>query len=42
MVGDTNLAARMADSLNKHGNSIKEVLSYEDQLSKLLNDVDDG
>jgi len=41
MVGDTNLAARMADSLNKHGNSIKEVLSYEDQLSKLLNDVDD-
>ena len=38
-VGDTALAARMADSLNKHGNSIKEVLSYEDQLSKLLNDA---
>lgn len=35
-VGDTALVARMADSLNKHGNSIKEVISFEDQLDKLM------
>lgn len=34
--GDLSLAGRMADSLSKHGNSIKETISFEDELSKLL------
>lgn len=38
LVGDTGLAARMADSLNKNGNSIKDTITYEDELAKLLED----
>jgi hypothetical protein len=41
MVGDTSLAARMADSLSKHGNLAKEVLSYEDQLANLIAEADE-